>query len=527
MIKYKRMVLLLLGSILVGCSGSMPQKTSTVSHLTILHTNDHHGHFWKNANGEGGLAAQKTLIDRIRSEVTENGGQLLVLSGGDINTGVPESDLQDAEPDFRGMAKIGYHAMAVGNHEFDKPREVLDQQRDWAGFPFLTGNIFLKSTGQPLYDAYKVFALGDLQIAVFGLISEDTPLLTNPVNSADLEFKNAMTVARQLVPELRRQADIVVALSHLGYDAKGYGQVETNNDLTLARSVSGIDVIVGGHTHTRLTQPTVENGVIIVQAEDSGKYVGRLDLVIENQQIIRHNYRLIPVNLTKKAEKDGKTVRVPIEELIPEDPTMLALLSPFQEKGAKELEQVIGSVDGDFNGDRAIVRTQETNLGNLLTRAQRLKVKADLGVINSGGIRASIVAGPVTYKDVLKVQPFSGTITRVTLSGAELKQYLNVVANMKPGSGGFPQFDNVRIYLRDQTVHTVFVDGREVVDDGTYALALNDFIAGGGDGYPKVSDHPTFVDTGYNDADVLREFIHRQSPLRTDDFTPTDDVVRQ
>ena len=89
--------------------------------ITVLHTNDHHGHFWRNEYGEYGLAAQKTLVDGIRKEVAAEGGSVLLLSGGDINTGVPESDLQDAEPDFRGMNLVGYDAMAIGNHEFDNP----------------------------------------------------------------------------------------------------------------------------------------------------------------------------------------------------------------------------------------------------------------------------------------------------------------------------------------------------------------------------------------------------------------------
>ncbi|BDZ86156.1 hypothetical protein VEE68_06030 [Escherichia coli] len=96
--------------------------------ITVLHTNDHHGHFWRNEYGEYGLAAQKTLVDGIRKEVAAEGGSVLLLSGGDINTGVPESDLQDAEPDFRGMNLVGYDAMAIGNHEFDNPLTVLRQQ---------------------------------------------------------------------------------------------------------------------------------------------------------------------------------------------------------------------------------------------------------------------------------------------------------------------------------------------------------------------------------------------------------------
>ena len=128
--------------------------------ITILHTNDHHGHFWRNDYGEYGLAAQKTLVDGIRKEVAAEGGSVLLLSGGDINTGVPESDLQDAEPDFRGMNLIGYDAMAVGNHEFDNPLSVLRQQEKWAKFPFLSANIYQKSTGERLFKPWALFKRG-------------------------------------------------------------------------------------------------------------------------------------------------------------------------------------------------------------------------------------------------------------------------------------------------------------------------------------------------------------------------------
>jgi len=525
--RLRLILLVLLGMALIGCTTGAPQKPASSGQLTILHTNDHHGHFWKNGNGEYGLAAQKTAIDRIRQEVAAKGGQVLVLSAGDINMGVPESDLQDAEPDFLGMSKIGYDAMALGNHEFDKPREVLLKQAQWASFPFLSANIYVKASGQTLYDAYKIFHLGGMKVAVFGLSTEDTPLLTTPAHTADLEFKDAIAVAKQLVPELNSKADVVVALSHLGYNDKGYSGANTSDDLTLAKTVPEIDVIVGGHTHTLLKQPTVENGVIIVQGQDWGKYLGRLDLVIENGKVTQHTYRLIPINLKKKVEQDGKSVRVFIDTEIPEDPEMLALLTPFQEKGAAELGKVIGSSDGELQGERDLVRTRETNLGNLVALTQRLKVNADLAIMNSGGIRTGIAAGEITYKDVLKVQPFANTICRVTLTGAELKRYLETVANMKPGSGAFPQFNNVRLVMNGERLESAVVNGVEVNDTASYTLALNGFMAGGGDGYPKLSDHPSFVDTGYIDADVMREYIANHSPLRVETYAPTGAVVRK
>ena len=140
------------------CSAVVPQTLKNAVNpalktlqFTIIHTNDNHGKFWRNRNGEMGMAARKTLIDRIRAEVEAEGGKSLVLSAGDINTGVPESDIQEAEPDFIGMNLIGYDAMTVGNHEFDNSLPVLLKQEKWADFPFLSANIFYKDTGKPVF----------------------------------------------------------------------------------------------------------------------------------------------------------------------------------------------------------------------------------------------------------------------------------------------------------------------------------------------------------------------------------------
>ena len=142
---------------LAGCASGPAWEQDQTYKLTVLHTNDHHGRFWSNKYGEYGMAARKTLIDELRAEVAAEGGSVLLLSGGDINTGVPESDLQNAEPDFKGMNKLGYDAMALGNHEFDNPLTVLEQQIEWGGFPMLSANIYDKATGERKYQASQMF----------------------------------------------------------------------------------------------------------------------------------------------------------------------------------------------------------------------------------------------------------------------------------------------------------------------------------------------------------------------------------
>ena len=268
-------------------------------HLTILHTNDHHGHFQKFATypvkDVGGLAAQSTLVNTVRAEVEKEGGNVLLLSAGDINTGVPESDLLDAEPDIMLMNMMGYAAMALGNHEFDNSSDVLARQRQWAKFPFLAANVLVKKTGEPLVAPYLIKEVGGLKVAILGLITAEVPILVLPDNVSELEFADPIATAARYVPQLRREADLVVALTHLGLYRE---ETDKRGDVQLARAVPGIDVIVGGHTHTELDEPVRIGDTIIVQAGGYSEQVGRLDLVVDSatDKVTASTLAALPVN---------------------------------------------------------------------------------------------------------------------------------------------------------------------------------------------------------------------------------------
>ena len=528
--------------VLSGCASQAPDRDKTY-HLTVMHTNDHHGHFWHNSDGEYGMAARKTVVDQIRREVAAQGGYTLLLDGGDVNTGVPESDLQDAVPDFKGMNLLGYQAMAVGNHEFDKPLSVLKMQRDLAQFPMLSANIY--ENGQRMFEPYKVFNLGGLRVGVMGLTTEDTRKMALPDNVAHLEFRSPVQEAAKVVPELRRQADVVIAATHMGHYENGQHGNQAEGDVEMARAVSGIDLVVGGHTQNPACmkaenvldrayvpgtpcQPDRQNGAWIVQAHEWGKYVGRADFEYRNGEFKLVNYTLIPINLKKPVKTaDGKTTLVPYTHAIAENPEMLALLTPYQKFGQDKLEVQIGVTDARLEGDRKLVRSQPTNLGVLIGRAMMDKTRADLAIVNSGGVRDAIAAGPISYKDVLKVQPFGNTVCTVDLTGQELTDYLKAAANMTPGSGAFPQFAGVDMEVAAGQVSKVRLAGQALQANKTYRLTINNFQASGGDGYPKLSNHPSFVNTGFVDADVLRAFISKNSPLKAASFEPGQAVVRR
>ncbi|ECM5057934.1 bifunctional UDP-sugar hydrolase/5'-nucleotidase [Salmonella enterica subsp. enterica serovar Montevideo] len=514
--------------------------------ITILHTNDHHGHFWRSEYGEYGLAAPKTLVDSIRKEVAQEGGSVLLLSGGDINTGVPESDLQDAEPDFRGMNLIGYDAMAVGNHEFDNPLTVLRQQEKWAKFPFLSANIYQKSTGERLFKPWAIFTRQDIKIAVIGLTTDDTAKIGNPEYFTDIEFRKPAEEANVVIQELNmnEKPDVIIATTHMGHYDNGDHGSNAPGDVEMARSLpaGSLAMIVGGHSQDPVCMasenkkqvnyvpgtpcaPDKQNGIWIVQAHEWGKYVGRADFEFRNGEMKMVNYQLIPVNLKKKVTWDnGKSERVLYTPEIAENPQMLSLLTPFQNKGKAQLEVKIGSVNGLLEGDRSKVRFVQTNMGRVILAAQIARTGADFGVMSGGGIRDSIEAGDITYKSVLKVQPFGNIVVYADMSGKEVVDYLTAVAQMKPDSGAYPQFANVSFVAKEGKLTDLKIKGEPVDPAKTYRMATLSFNATGGDGYPRIDNKPGYVNTGFIDAEVLKEFIQQNSPLDAAAFTPKGEV---
>ncbi|AUH53637.1 bifunctional UDP-sugar hydrolase/5'-nucleotidase [Chromobacterium sp. ATCC 53434] len=546
-VSLRHAVLALAAAGLLSACASQPGKGNYDSgktyKITILHTNDHHGRFWPNGDGEYGLAAQKTVVDKVRAEVKADGGYTLLLSGGDINTGVPESDLQNAEPDFRGMDRIGYDAMAVGNHEFDKPLPVLMQQRQWIHFPMLSANIY--QDGKRLFDPYAMFNLGGVKVAVLGLTTDDTAKLVNPEQIKGIEFKSPIAEAATLVPELRRKADIVIAATHMGHYTDGNHGVNAPGDVEMARAVKGLDLIVGGHSQNPVCMkaenvrddayvpgapcaPDRQNGAWIVQAHEWGKYVGRADFEFRNGTLKLVKYQLIPVNLKKTVETtDGKLVKLPYTEAIADDDKLRRFLQTYQDKGQAALSVKVADVDGALEGGRDAARSRPTALGALVATAMMDKAHADFAVINSGGIRDSLPAGVIRYRDVLKVFPFGSRLAYVQLSGREALDYLRAAARMTPGAGAFAQFAGVRLRIVGGELQDAAIGGKPVDPDKTYRMAVNSFVAAGGDGYPRLIGQPGYVDTGLIDADVLKQYLAAHSPLKAQRYAPAGEVTRE
>ena len=518
--------------------------------FTVLHTNDNHGRFWENSDGEYGMAARKALIDQIRAEVSKNGGQTLLLSGGDINTGVPESDLQDAIPDFTGMNKIGYDAMAVGNHEFDNPLSVLDMQRRLAEFPMLAANIYRKNAeggqGERYFEPYKVFDINGLKVAVIGLTTEDTAKIGNPEFISDLIFTDPKVEVAKVIKEIKdaKAADIIFATTHMGHYADAQNGSNAPGDVAMARALNkgDLQVVIGGHSQNPVCMepgsdnksyanfkpgddcaPDQQNGTWIMQAHEWGKYVGRADFEYFNGELHLASYKLIPVNMRKLDEAGKKTTELAGTKIEP-DAELKELLSYYQEKGQAKLDEVIATTDALLDGERANVRNKQTNLGRMLAMAQSGKVSADFGVMNSGGVRASIQAGDITYRDVLTVQPFGNMVTLNEMTGTEVAAYLGAVGSIQIGSGGYAQITGVKMTIdcAAKTANISEINGKEFSATASYKFTVPSFNAAGGDGYPKLASP---IQTGYVDADLLYSFLKEKQAIVAADYNPVGDIV--
>lgn len=499
-----RSLLLLL--LIVSCA--TPYQADKTYQLTLLHTNDHHGRFWSNRDGEWGLPARFTLINQLRSESKKANRDVLLLDAGDVNTGIPQSDMLKAEPDFKGMAKIGYDAMAVGNHEFDNTLDTIRKQESWAGFPFLSANIY--KNGKRLFRPYIIKNVGGLKIAILGLTTKDTPLKSKMEGHQGTEFRDPVEEAKVIVPELKKKAHIVIAVTHMGHYPNEKHGADSPGDVTLARQVPGISVIIGGHTQLPLFKPDVQNGTIIVQAHEWGKYVGKIDLSVKGGVVTLNDYKLIPVN-----HKDQK-------EKIAEDESLKNFLAPFKALGDKTLLVDVGHTEERLEGDRNVIRNKETNLGNLITEAYRAKFNADIGISNSGGIRDSIQPGKINYESVLTVLPFGNDVVTVKLTGLELKKYLTrLLSEMLPGSGSFPQFSGLsaQFNAKSKSFSKLVVANKPLDNKKIYTIALPSFIAGGGDKWPDLRGY-TMQNYGFVDAAILREYLTQIGSIKKGQFGP-------
>jgi 2',3'-cyclic-nucleotide 2'-phosphodiesterase (5'-nucleotidase family) len=457
--------------------------------LTILHINDLHGALQPartvaDGTDEGGIARLATLVRAERTPAT------LFLAGGDLMQGTNLSNLFSGKPVIEALNLMGLDASAVGNHEFDNGLAAFRERAKEAAFPFLASNI----DGDGPWKPGIVRTVGRLRVALFGLATPDTPVETHPLNVRGLAFRDAVAAARAAVAELRPRADLVVVLSHLGSD----------EDERLAAAVPGIDVIVGGHTHTKITQPVIVGSTLILQAYERGTVLGRLALTVEGGRVIAVDYRLLPIT----------------PELA-EDPQVAAVVERYRRRLDAKMAEVVGTALVDLEGTKESLRTRETNLGDVVADAMREAAGAEVALVNGGTIRAGIPAGPVTVGTLYNALPFDNWVISFAVTGAELRQALEIgLSRVETRDGGFPHVSGMTYTFNPSApaghrVVAVTVGGAPLDEHRRYVLATHDFLAAGGNGFTVFSGHePVFSDSGRWLRDLLAQWWRRRGEVR-------------
>ena len=425
--------------------------------VRLLYVNDFHGFAepYKPLGTDklqGGAAYLAAKINALRKERPS-----LLLAAGDMIQGNIWANFFRGGPVIELMNQMKFDAMVVGNHEFDFGEAALEKRISEAHFPVLGANVQGMETLKP----YVIKKIEGITFAIIGVVTEDTPQTTHPDNVVGLKFLSAAQTVKKYIRELNGKADIIVVLSHIGLSA----------DRFLAAQVKGIDIIVGGHSHTRLERPVRIGKTIIVQAWEHGKTLGVLDLTVEDNKIREYEGHLEEIR-PKADERDD---------------TVLSIVEKYQQKVDSLLDEEVGEAEIDLDGQN--VRKKETNLGDFVADIIRKMAAADAAIINGGDIRTSIRKGIIRVKDIYSVLPFDDYIVAVKLTREQIEEALeHGVSGIEEGSGRFPQVSGISFTFDPSKkvgyrVKGVMIGGQPLDRDRQYSVATNDFLAAGGDGY--------------------------------------------
>lgn len=523
----------ILARILLGTSALVMTAGAAMADytLTILHINDFHSRqesinkYDSTCSAEeesknecfGGIARVKAKIDERRAALSRDGGNVIVLNAGDEFQGSLFYTTYKGDDTAEFMNGIGYDVMALGNHEFDDGVDTLAKFLGKVKFPVISANT-IAADGSPIAGKYKPYVIKDIggqKIGVVSAITTDTADISTP--GPTVKFADEIETLKKQVEALKAEGvNKIIALNHDGYV----------KDKQIAASVAGISVIVGGHSHTLLSNtdpqalgpyPTLVKGpsgrdVPIVQAKSYSKYLGELKVTFDD---------------------DGNVIRsegapILLDSSVVPDPAYLArvkeLAKPIEALKAKKVAESSGVIEAA----REVCRVVECSMGNLVADAMLDRVKDQgmtIAIINGGGLRASIDAGDVTMGEVLTVLPFQNTLSTFQLKGADVVAALeNGVSQIDQGAGRFAQVSGLK-YAFDvskpvgQRVSAVDVrdgSGWKPIDTAaTYGVVSNNYMRAGGDGYKIfASNAQNAYDYGPGLEAVVSDYLAKNTPYK-------------
>ncbi len=488
--------------------------------LTIIHTNDNHSHLDVDYKGRYGAAKVSYMAKQVRS-VYDN---VLFLNAGDAVMGTVFYTVFEGTADRDVMNMMGYDAMTLGNHEFDKGMEGLSKFITGLEIPVVSTNVnFDKEPGiRNIVQKYVIQEVGGRQVAILGATIPETPTISSP--GANVVFEDVVEAVQPVIDDLERQGiEVIVLLSHNGF----------LNDQEIAAGLDGLDVIVGGHSHTKLlgeSYPTViqsmsDEPVLLVQANEANKYLGNLTVNFDTEGVAT-SWWGAPIIMSAS---------------VPQDPAVAAYIA---EKNVA-LKPFIGAVLGINNSELIRSRTEESNIGNLITDAMLAAVKdqgVQVALTNGGGIRADVGTGEITMQKLMEVLPFGNLIATFEMKGSDLWQVFDHgVSRVEEGHGRFLSMSGAKIVWdpsKEPFNYATQTGGRitavSISDgkggwnpldpDAIYKVASNNYIRGGGDDFQVLKEKAIDpYDAGALDLDIMTDFFKANSPI---DYKTEGRIIR-
>jgi 2',3'-cyclic-nucleotide 2'-phosphodiesterase (5'-nucleotidase family) len=465
--------------------------------LTILHTNDTHGHLLPfsypadvspgsplaglaaRAN-IGGIARRAGLVKKLRAELEQKGVTVWLVDVGDFSDGTAFSTEYHGEADAAAMNAAGYDFGALGNHEFNQPLAKVRSLLRLFQYPVLCANAVENSTGKLLTEASQIRNIGQLRIGLFGLVTAETS--DYPAAREGITIAGEIETAQRMVKELKKNADIVILLSHCG----------DRLDRLMAESVPDLDVIVGGHSHSRLpwgdvvprsrkAKPQDVKGTIIVQAYQWGGELGRLDLLFGRDTA--GSWRV----------ERQKAALLPITQSTPEDPAVAAVVARYWDPIAQRYGEIIGRAAADF-----VERGDDLAQYNLVADAVRESFNTEIGLENLGGVRAPLIRGNITRGALIDLDPFDNTVVTFMINGRTLRKILQ---SHRPAVSG------IRYRMENGALTNVTIGGKPLQDNRIYTGVTNSYFA-------RIAlKGIQITNTGNQRLDVLTKYIRSKGTV--------------
>jgi 5'-nucleotidase / UDP-sugar diphosphatase len=484
--------------IVLGCQ-PQAQNAGTV---TILHTNDMHTQYipmtanWMDRDPKpliGGMVALDFHIQRLRQTYSP----VLLLDAGDYMTGTPLSKIEVQGAQGGGFVKMmnlmDYDAVTLGNHEFDEGTDNLQALIDLFEADVLSANVNLN--GQPLAPlAGKIYKRGDLSIGVVGVLLSDLADVVNAKNLQGVEVLNPADQVQEWVNKADAKTDLIVVLTHQGVE----------DDRELAQQLTDVDVIIGGHSHTRLTRAETVNGILLVQAGSKTSNLGRLTLSVAGDSITSYDYELIDTW---------------VADVVKPNMELQLMVDRYEDMIAADYGRVIGMLLTDWQRNSR----GESNLGNFVTDVMRATTGTDFALINSGGLRKNLAAGPIRKLDIAEILPFSNTLVTFACTGEQLLDLIhhNAAAALD-GEHGVLQVSGLHYSFRqgndgETEIVSARVNGEPVDAEAIYTGTTVDFVMGRAERYLGFVPQDRVVDTGLLIANEVIDYIEAHGEIASDE----------